>query len=92
MTAKARLVLLSRAWCHLCDDMRDALNALATAHEFDLEIVDVDNEPELERRYGEDVPVLLGNGRELSRHRLDPARVTAYLGAFSGAAGSNPLE
>ena len=81
-----RLTLLSRAWCHLCDDMLNALTPLAAERPFELEVVDVDGDPELERRYGEDIPVLLAGGAELCRHRLDPARVAEYLASV----GRNP--
>jgi hypothetical protein len=74
-----RLTLLGRAWCHLCDDMRNALAPLAAKQPFELEVVDIDGDPELERRYGEDIPVLLGGETELCRHRLDAARVAEYL-------------
>jgi hypothetical protein len=74
-----RLTLLSRAWCHLCDDMRNALAPLAARQPFELEIVDIDGDAELERRYGEDIPVLLAGETELCRHRLDAVRVAEYL-------------
>ena len=74
-----RLTLLGRASCHLCDDMRNALAPLAAMRPFELEIVDVDGDPELELRYGDDIPVLLAGSTELCRHRLDAARVAEYL-------------
>jgi hypothetical protein len=77
-----RLTLFSRAWCHLCDDMRNALAPLAATQPFELEIVDVDSDAELERRYGEDIPVLLAGETELCRHRLDATRVADYLANY----------
>jgi thiol-disulfide isomerase/thioredoxin len=74
-----RLTLLSRAWCHLCDEMREELAQLGRVAPFDLEIVDVDADPVLEDTYGDDVPVLLAGTIELCRHRLDANRVAAYL-------------
>jgi thiol-disulfide isomerase/thioredoxin len=76
---RVRLTLLSRSWCHLCDDMRQALAPLAAEYAFDLQVIDVDSDPKLERRYGEDIPVLLAGERELCRHRLDAGLVAAYL-------------
>jgi Glutaredoxin-like domain (DUF836) len=75
--AGARLVLYGRRYCHLCEEMLAALRSLdARASP---EIVDVDSDPALEARYGEDVPVLMLGDVELSRHRLDAERVRAYL-------------
>ncbi len=36
-----------------------------------VEVVDVDADPELKRRHGLDVPVLLLDGTVVCRHRLD---------------------
>ena len=41
-------------------------------HGIAFEEVDVDADPGLDERYGEDVPVLLRSGVELCRHRLTP--------------------
>ena len=47
--------------------MAQALRAAGVA----FEEIDVDTDPQLEARYGEDVPVLLGpDGMEICRHRL----------------------
>ena len=73
------LVLYSRQYCHLCDDMLASLEALRGELGFGLEVIDVDAEPELERRYNELVPVLMHGERELARWRLDPSALRAYL-------------
>ena len=59
--------------------MLASLEALRGELCFGLEVIDVDAEPELERRYNELVPVLMHGGRELARWRLDPAALRAYL-------------
>lgn len=75
--AERRLVLYSRRYCHLCEEMLAALKSLDPG--LSPEIRDVDADPALEARYGDDVPVLMLGDVELSRHRLDPERVRAYL-------------
>ena len=79
--ARGRLVLYSRTDCRLCEDMLAALRSRVGA-EFPVTIVDVDSDPELEARYGEHVPVLVAGETELCRHRLDTAKLTAYLSAI----------
>jgi thioredoxin reductase (NADPH) len=74
-----RLTLLTRGYCHLRDEMREALAPIATAAGATVEEVDVDSQPALEARWGEHVPVLLAGERELCRHRLDRAALTAYF-------------
>jgi hypothetical protein len=74
--------LLVRAYCHLCDDMRAALQPLADAAGARITEIDVDAEPALEARYGDLVPVLLlgsVEGVELCHYRLDAARVRDAL-------------
>lgn len=41
--------------------------------------VDVDSDPELARRYGLDVPVLLWGGAKVCEHRLDPEELRRLL-------------
>jgi hypothetical protein len=65
-----RLRLLSRPGCHLCDEMRRDVDRLLAEEERDWEIVDVDSDPELARRFGEQIPVLFVNGRHFARFRL----------------------
>ena len=78
------LTLLSRAYCHLCDEMRDAVLPAAKAHGVAVVEVDVDAYPDLEDAYGERVPVLMlgrpADGIVLCQYRYDPAAVEAALG------------
>ena len=46
---------------------------------FEIAVLDVDADPDLERLHGEKVPVLMHGDRELCHYRLEPATVTAYL-------------
>jgi len=80
-----RLTLLSRAWCHLCDEMIDALLPLAAVHGAQVSVIDVDDPAHaaLGTVWGDDVPVLFAGDpesrNELCRHRLDAGRVAAAL-------------
>ena len=44
-----------------------------------LEVVDVDADPQLKRRHGLEVPVLLLDGTVVCRHRLDREELTRLL-------------
>ena len=51
--------LYSRSYCHLCEDMLAALQALAPAGQsFAVDVIDVDLDPQLVERFDELVPVL----------------------------------
>jgi len=73
------LTVYSRNYCHLCEEMIEALRGLQGLGRFEIAIVDVDADPELERRHGDKVPVLMHGERELCHYRLESSIVTAYL-------------
>jgi glutaredoxin len=75
-----QLILYGRAWCHLCEEMRAALEPLAEAAGARVQEIDVDSDPTLQARYDELVPVLVCDGVELCHYRLDEPRVRAALG------------
>jgi hypothetical protein len=79
-----KLTLISRACCHLCDDMETALRRLLDELPGELEILEVDADAELQRHYDELVPVLLGRDDggesfELCHYFLDVETVRDHL-------------
>ncbi|HEY7672047.1 MAG TPA: glutaredoxin family protein [Gammaproteobacteria bacterium] len=72
------LTLYSRPDCHLCTAMHDALVPLLRGRAR-IAVVDIDADSDLERRYGERIPVLTAGTAELCCIRLDAARVESYL-------------
>lgn len=75
--------MLSRPYCHLCDEMREALAPIALRHGAAVIEVDVDAYPDLEARYGERVPMLMlgapADGVEVCQYRLDESAVVRVL-------------
>ena len=86
-----RLTLLSRAYCHLCDEMLAAARPLASARGAAIDVVDVDDPAHiaLEAEWGDRVPALFAGPPSvealLCHHRLDRARVEAFLGGTGAA-------
>ncbi len=81
-----QFTLYSRSYCHLCQDMHDALlNLLEGRGPVKVDVVDVDADPALVARFDELVPVLFGrlDQPELCHYHLDPAAVLAYVGPTS---------
>ena len=75
-----RLTVVHRQDCELCDQMVAQLRGLARKTPLPpLEVVDVDADPELQRRYGLNVPVLLLDGSVVCRQRLDAAELLRIL-------------
>jgi hypothetical protein len=84
-----KLTLVSRACCHLCDEMLDLLRPLAARRGVTVTVVDVDTEPGFEQAFGDRVPVLFAgepaDGIELCHFRLDRSRVEAVLAGAQAA-------
>jgi len=74
-----RLTLYGRRYCHLCDEMRTALESLREELGFALEVIDVDSDPVLEQRFDTLVPVLMHAETELCHYHLDVGKLRAYL-------------
>ncbi|HET9388759.1 MAG TPA: glutaredoxin family protein [Steroidobacteraceae bacterium] len=80
MPGSPRLTVMHRDGCGLCDEMLAELQALGRRQALPpIDVVDVDSDPELRRRYGLNVPVLLLDGSVVCRHRLDAAELQRLL-------------
>jgi hypothetical protein len=74
------LTLLHREDCGLCEEMLSELELLGRTLTLPpLELVDVDSDPELARRHGLNIPVLLLDGTVVCRHRLDAPELARLL-------------
>ena len=82
--AESQLTLLTREGCELCQHMLDELAALASSLAAvrplpQVAVLDIDDDPELARRYGLDIPVLLLDGVKVCQHRLDAGELQRLL-------------
>ncbi len=76
----SRLTVVYREGCDLCDEMVLELQALGRTLTLPpIDILDVDSDPDLRRRHGLHVPVLLLDGTVVCRHRLDPDELRRLL-------------
>jgi Glutaredoxin-like domain (DUF836) len=76
-----RLTLVTRADCCLCEEMRAVVHAVARQVALELEVVDVDSDPDLVARHGAEVPVLLIDGRKAYKYRVSPRDLLRRLRA-----------
>ena len=76
-----KLTVLSRSYCHLCDDLITALEQFQGRFScaFEIEVVDIDQHPALEAQWGDKVPVLLDGGVEICHYFLDVDELAAHL-------------
>jgi hypothetical protein len=70
----------SRADCSLCERLLEELaELLGPQAAAEVQVVDIDGQPELERRYGARIPVLTADDEFVCAYRLDAQRVRALL-------------
>lgn len=80
----ARVVLYVRAGCHLCEPAREVVAAAAAEAgarwiEIDVDAAAAADGGALQRRYGEEVPVVVVDGVQRGYWRIDPARLAKAL-------------
>lgn len=68
---QATYELVTRAGCHLCDEMAVLLDEVLPSHGLSYSLRNVDAEPALRERFTDVVPVLLRDGSPVAKVRVD---------------------
>jgi len=71
---KAKVVIFSRQNCHLCHEAEKIVREVLSEISFELEVINIDGNAELESLYGEEVPVTMINGAKHDYFRVDKKR------------------
>jgi hypothetical protein len=77
----ARITLIGKPGCHLCDDAREVIAAVAAELGVGWEERSIADDPALAEEYWEQIPVTLVDGRQHDYWRVDAARLRQALGA-----------
>ncbi|WP_229054734.1 glutaredoxin family protein [Aeromicrobium sp. Leaf350] len=77
--ASARVVVLSREGCHLCEAAERTIAEVAAETGDTWIRVDVDGDPALASRWSDEVPVTFVDGRQHDFWRVDPERLRRAL-------------
>ncbi len=78
--AERLITLIGKPDCHLCADARAVVERLAAELGFSWEELSIEDDPELHRKYWEQIPVTLIDGRQHDFWRVDEARLRKALG------------
>ncbi|MEV0152828.1 glutaredoxin family protein [Micromonospora sp. NPDC050686] len=79
MSSDARLALITRPGCHLCEEARAALDRVVAVTGDRWVEKDVTGDVELEREYGDRLPVVLLDGKEHGYWRVEEDRLLRDL-------------
>jgi glutaredoxin len=74
-----RVTVYTRAGCHLCEAAEEAVARVCAELGQTWHAVDVDADPALRAEYGDQVPVVLVDGREHGFWRVEDDRLRAAL-------------
>lgn len=78
--ASPELVLLTRPDCHLCGDAREVVSRVAADLGIAWREQDITGDSALEKRFSEDVPVVMIDGVQRDFWRIDEGRLRRLLG------------
>lgn len=81
---KPLVTVFSRTGCHLCENAEATLAELTEELYFELEIKLIDGNPELEKLYGHEVPVIHIDGEHHDFFRVDVERFRSSLERHKG--------
>lgn len=70
MPDKPHVILYTKPGCHLCDEAKEAIRRAGRPELYTFEEINILSDPDLQRRYGHDIPVVLVDGVHAFRHRL----------------------
>ena len=81
------VTIYSRPGCHLCDEMKTIILRVKSSISFALQEIDISSDPELERLYGIEIPVLFVGGKKVAKYRVTEAELRKMLAARTGEPG-----
>jgi hypothetical protein len=79
VTHLPKVLLYSKPGCHLCDIVEQTIRFVRTQRPFDFEKCNIELTPDEFERYKHDIPVIMVDGAEISRHTLTAAALNAAL-------------
>lgn len=74
-----KVTVFSRTGCHLCEIAIDKINSIKDELNFDLEIKLIDADAELEKEFGEQVPVIMIDNKIHDYWRVDLDRFSKEI-------------
>jgi len=81
MSGVPRVTLFTRDGCCLCEEAKRVLDSARRRAGFELDIVDIDTDPELQQSYNDEVPVIAINGAKAFKYRVSEAEFLKKLAA-----------
>jgi Glutaredoxin-like domain (DUF836) len=75
----ARVSLISKPGCHLCDVAREVVEIVCAEADLDFDELDITQDPFLASDFADAIPVVLVDGVEVGRFRIPPEAIRRAL-------------
>jgi len=73
------VTIYSRLGCHLCDDAKNVLDLMREELNFEIVVINIDEDAELVKLYSDQVPVIHIDGEHHDFYKVDPVRFKSSL-------------
>ena len=73
------ITIYSRHGCHLCDDAQAVLDSMREELNFEIDVINIDEDAELIKLYSDQVPVIHIDGEHHDFYKVDPVRFRSSL-------------
>ena len=74
-----KVTIYSRQGCHLCDAAFNTVESMREELKFEIEVINIDEDPELVKLYSDQVPVIHIDGAHHDFYKVDPMRFRSSL-------------
>jgi glutaredoxin len=75
-----KIRILSKPDCHLCDEAKETIERVTKRLPIEIEVVNIQNDPQLFDQYRYDIPVIFLDDRKIFKHRVDKEKLKKILG------------
>lgn len=83
MNGSPHVILYTKPGCHLCEDAKREIERADCAGLYTYEEINILSDPELQRRYGTEIPVITINGTHAFKYRLTAADFRQAIQRFA---------
>jgi glutaredoxin len=75
-----KIRIYSKPDCHLCDEAKEAIQRVTKRLRIEVEVIDIEKDPELLNQYRYDIPVIFLDDRKIFKYRVDEQKLKKLLG------------
>lgn len=72
---RIQIDIYSRPGCHLCDEAKDVIERVQRRLGFAVRVINIEDRPELEQAYGQEIPVVFINGNKAFKYHVTEAEL-----------------